>query len=414
MKILLINTRHSLVGGVERVYFNTGALLEAMGHEVFYFSVLDENTVPNKFTRYFVPSASLREAGLLNRITRSGQYITNKKAYVNLKKLIDEYKPDIAHIHLFCAGLSASILKALKESEIPIVHTVHDYRLVCPANMLLDSKSQICEKCINTNYYQCAVKKCVDDNFFFSTMVALEAYYRKYFVKPFDFIDHFIFVSRFSQLKHAEFNPGYAANSSHLYNFTDLSVEHTPGYATERYYLYFGRLSKEKGITTLLQAFSETGLPLKIAGTGPLYEYAQEFSKNHPNIQVLGYQSGETLNKLIEESYFIILPSECYENNPMTILEGYAYGKPVIGAKIGGIPEIVEEGVTGFHFESRSSQSLVSALKKSRELKDDMYLEMSAKARLFVEKKSSPKLHYENLIAIYNKVISHVKSTKLL
>ena len=409
MKVLLINSRHSLIGGVERVYFNSAELLTKMGNEVQYFSVLDNNTTPNAFSKYFVEAKNIREASFINKLARIKEYTYNKRAYSNLVKLIHDFKPDIAHIHLFCAGLSASILKALKENNIPIVHTVHDYRLVCPANLLLDSKSNICEKCKNKSYYQCAVKKCVDGNFFYSTVVTIEAYYRKYFINPLDYIDHFIFVSHFSRNKHSEFDPKYSERSSILNNFTDLSAEFDQEYLHDGYYLYFGRLSKEKGIKTLLEAAARTGINIKIAGNGPLFQETIDFSNKHHNIQVLGHQSGDNLSELIRKAYFIILPSECYENNPMAVLEGYAHGKPVIGSMIGGIPEIVKDNINGFLFEAKNVDELVSVIFRTQALKKETYIEMAKNARFYSEQNSTPESYYQELIEIYNDVINNAK-----
>lgn len=398
-----------MVGGVERVYFSTAALLEEMGHEVLYFSTLDKNTTSNSFTKYFVESLNIREIPFSKRILKIKEYVYNKTAYENLKKIILDYKPDIVHIHLFCAGLSSSILKAIKECDVPIVHTVHDYRLLCPANLLIDSNGKICEKCINKSYYQCAVKKCVDGNFFYSTMVSMEAYFRKYFIKPLDYIDHFIYVSHFSQLKHAQFDQRYLTKSTLLQNFTDLTSDYVHDNKHEGYFLFFGRLSKEKGIDTLLAAAVKSKITLKIAGMGPLYTKVLDFSKKYSNIHVLGYQTGNKLKEIIKKSYFIILPSECYENNPMTILEGYALGKPVIGSRIGGIPEIVEDNKTGFLFESKNIDELKSTMLKAQNLTKEKYNEMTLNSRSFAEQNSSAETYYKKLIAIYSNLILDFK-----
>jgi glycosyltransferase involved in cell wall biosynthesis len=409
MRILLINSRHSMVGGAERVYFNTGNLLEEMGHEVQYFSTLEPSNIENSYSKYFVEVLNRRESGFLTRVASAKDYIYNKKAYSNLSALIEDCKPDIAHIHLFIGGLSSLILKALKKYDVPIVQTVHDYRHLCPANAFLNSKNEICEKCINKSYYQCSVKRCVDNNIFFSSMVTLEAYYRKYLLNPIDYIDNFIFVSRFSQLKHIEFDKRYSAKSSHLYNFTTLPDDQFSDKGHEGYYLFFGRLSKEKGIKTLLAAAEKSGFALKIVGNGPMYDEVVEFSKSHPNVQVLGHQSGEKLTMLIKNAYFILVPSECYEHNPMTILEAYALYKPVIGARIGGIPEIILEDNTGFLFESRNTGELINAIEKADKLNRTEYIEMCTKARSFAELNFSSVLHYRKLIQIYSKVVKNVK-----
>lgn len=405
MRILLINRSHSIIGGAERVYLNTGTLLEEMGHEVQYFSVVEKDTLPTTYLKYFIKTTNKREADFFTKLKGAKDYVYNQKAYLSLSKLIEECKPDIAHIHLFCGGLSSSILKALKKYNVPIVHTVHDYRLLCPANVFLNSNNEICEKCINKSYIQCSLKTCVDGNFFFSTMASLETYLRKYIINPIDYVDHFIFVSRFSQMKHIEFDQRFKYKSSHLFNFTEFPAANELEKSYNSYYLYFGRLSKEKGIKTLLKAAESTGITLKIVGTGPLFDEISDYSKTHTNIHVLGHQLGESLKTLINRASFIVVPSEWYENNPMTVIEAFALGKPVIGARIGGIPEIISDNETGFLFESRNSDDLISSIQKAKELNINEYNQMSSKARLFAENKFSTDTHYQRLIQIYNQVL---------
>jgi glycosyltransferase involved in cell wall biosynthesis len=404
MRILLINNTHTIKGGADRVYFNTGKLLEDNHHDVQYFSTFDQIDVESDYSKYFVKISNKRNADFATKVSGVKDYIYNKEAYSNLFKLIEDFKPDIAHIHLFCGGLSTSILKALKINKVPIIQTVHDYRLLCPANALLDSKNQICEKCKNKSYYQCSFKKCVDGNFFYSTMVTLEAYYRKYVVNPLDFIDHFVFVSHFSQLKHIEFDSRYKAKSSHLYNFTAIPDEY-PSVIKGKYLLYFGRLSREKGLTSLINAATETKNLLKIVGSGPLYKEILELASENRFVEVLGHQSGNMLTDLIKNSSFVIVPSEWYENNPMTVLEAFAQGKPVIGARIGGIPEIVKDSKTGFLFDSRNIIDLKETILKAQQLSESNYLEMSANSRRFAQSYFSSDVHYHKLMGIYSKYV---------
>ena len=404
MRILLINNSHTIIGGADRVYFNTGKLMEENHQDVLYFSTYDEENEATPFSKYFVKVSNKRNANFTSKISGVKDYVYNKEAYSNLCKQIKEFKPDIAHIHLFCGGLSSSILKALKINNVPIVQTVHDYRLLCPANALLDSKNQICEKCINKSYYQCSLKKCVDGNFFYSTTVAVEAYYRKYIINPLDYIDHFVFVSQFSQLKHIEFDLRYSTKSSHLFNFTTIPEKYSSGKKGE-YFLYFGRLSKEKGLVTLIKAATKTKIPLKIVGSGSMYDEILELTRENTLVEILGHQSGETLTGLITKASFILVPSEWYENNPMTVLEAFALGKPVIGARVGGIPEIVNDGKTGFLFDSRNINDLVRIILKAQQLGESEYLEMSSNARLFAQSFFSSEAHYQNLIEIYSKLM---------
>lgn len=407
MRVLQINNHHYIKGGADRVYFNTGQLLEKNGHQVINFSTANPLNKESIYKDYFVNVQDNRNADLSDRISNAYEYIYNKEAYEKLSKLIEDTKPDIAHLHLYYGGLSGSILKALRKFNIPIVQTVHDYRLLCPANAFLDKDNQICEKCKNQSYYQCATGKCLDGNFLFSAILSVEAYNRKYRIHPLDYVDHFIFVSRFSQNKHIEYNQRYRAKSSHLYNFTSTLDLPNP-LESRNHFLYFGRLSPEKGIITLLDVAIKNNILLTIAGTGPLQEEVQSRIANHKNIRFLGHQSGDDLTNLIQSSSFIIVPSEWYENNPMTIIEAYSLSKPVIGANIGGIPEIVIENKTGFLFQSRDSLELEIAIKKANALTGVEYKEMCDNAKDFAKLNFFEDTHYKNLIQQYTKIINNV------
>ena len=174
----------------------------------------------------------------------------------------------------------------------------------------------------------------------------------------------------------------------------------------KKYFLFFGRLSYEKGIKTLILAFRETPqCRLKIAGTGPLEEELKEFVRENKmdNVEFLGYQSGEPLQKLVSNAYFIMVPSEWYENNPMTIIEGYAAGVPVIGAKIGGIPEIIEDGRTGYLFDSGNKEELVKMINRSNLLDDNEYWTMCDAALKFAKDHFSRDEYYPKLMSFFEK-----------
>ena len=146
---------------------------------------------------------------------------------------------------------------------------------------------------------------------------------------------------------------------------------------------------------------------LKIAGTGPLENKIVDYAAQNKNIEFLGHQSGDVLTQLIKASYFVIVPSEWYENNPMTIIEAFALGKPVIGANIGGIPEIVIHNKTGFLFKSRDGDDLANAIMKTKQLSTEAYAAMCANARKFAEINFSAEAHYEKLIEVYTQVIKN-------
>lgn len=403
MKILLINNCHYKRGGADIAYFNTGDLLKKNGHDVYYFSSLNDKNQNSSFDKYFVPQVDYRNSSITKKLVSIPSFIYNRKATHLLEKQIVEMKPDIAHIHLFMGSLTSSILPVLKRNNIPIIHTVHDYRLICPAYIMLDGNNKICEECIDKSYYKCIQRKCSENKITQSSILALDAYFRKYFIKPIEYIDRFIFVSRFIMNKHIEFNSEYFPKSEMIYNFIpefeNVSNQNSKG----NYLIYYGRLSKEKGIATLIQAAEKCKLRLKIVGTGPLYDANREYQSEY--VSFLGYKSGNELWSLVANSSFVVVPSEWYENNPLTILEAYSLGKPVIGAQIGGIPEILIDNETGFLFKSGDLISLCNALLKAQHVNTEEYNDMSNNALDFAKSNFSDEIHYKKLISIYNKVI---------
>lgn len=404
MRILLINRNHFIGGGADRVYLNTGKLLEDNGHDVAYFSSVNKKNLDTKYDKYFVEDIMPRQGGLISKIQTVKKYLYNDEAFDKLEKLIKDFKPEMVHIHLFYGALSSSILKILKDNKIPIVITIHDYRLLCPVNAMLDKEGRICEKCINDRFYNCIAKRCSEGNIFQSTVVTAEAYMRKFLFDPLTYVDHFIFVSQFSRNKHISFDKRYKDKSSHLYNFSS-SLENEKKVIKGNYLFYYGRLSKEKGILNLINSVKKTNSKLKIAGDGPQKEEVLNEIKGFSNIEYVGFKSGDELTDLIINSSFVVVPSEWYENNPMTIVESFILGKPVIGSDIGGIPELVTNK-TGFVFESANQLSLCNSIELAEKLTNNEYDSISNNCHIFSKSNFEEQNHLKELMEIYNKVIN--------
>lgn len=404
MKILLINNRHYRGGGADTVYFNTAKLLIDAGHKVVFFSQRDKNNEPCKQEQYF------SERG--GRLTQIKHYFYNRDAAKQLEKLIGSEKPDIAHIHLIWGGLSPSIIDVLKKHQIPVVHTAHDYRMVCPAYLLKDGKGRFCERCKEGKFYNCMLHRCSKGGLVESLIMTLEMYHRNRCYHPANYIDGFVFVSNFSRNKHFEFDKRLdKAKTTVLYNCPGEYVLDSLDLTQDTYgsyFLYYGRLSEEKGINTLIKAFVRyPQLRLKIVGSGPIEELLQATctEKGLNNIEILGYKTGKELFDLVVGAKYVCVPSECYENNPMTIVEAYSLGTPVIGAAIGGISEVVQDGQTGYLFESGSIESMCLALNKAENIDKDSYLRQKKEALEFGKKNFSRAAHREHLLAFYKTVI---------
>jgi glycosyltransferase involved in cell wall biosynthesis len=406
MKILLINNQHYQKGGAHNVYFNTAKLLEDNRHSVFFYSMQDDHMIYDVHSNYFPRLLDYRKQSFLSKFKLVKKFVFNKDASERLKDYIDYIKPDVAHVHLFMGGLTVSILKALKEKSIPVVHSVHDYRLICPSYLFLDGKLEICERCKGGYYYNCLKHKCSEKSLSQSFILTLDAYNRKYINNPTNYISKLIFVSNFAKKKHDEFGLN-SANAVVIYNFMLNMDKVIPSNFKGDYLLYFGRLSREKGVLTLLNALKPTKLRMIIVGEGPLKSTIEK--NKGQNIKVVGFKKGRELEQLIKKASFIIVPSEWYENNPMTIIEAYSYGKPVIGASIGGIPEIIVDGKTGYLFESNNIESLKEKIEIANRMSSDEYSLMSENARKFAEAEFNPNKQYNKLINAYKEVVNKGK-----
>jgi glycosyltransferase involved in cell wall biosynthesis len=403
MKVLQINKYFYIKGGAETVFFNTMDLLTEKGHTVIPFSLKNKKNRPCAYEACFVDYPELSESGLLTKLRYLPAFIHNRQAARKLKALVLAEKPDVAHIHLMFNCFSASILPVLKACNVPVVMSVHDYRLICPAYTFIDGQGHFCERCKAKHPYHCIIHRCYRNEYLNSILLALDSYYRTWFIRPVKLIDTFIFVSRFSRGKHISMDASFEAKSLYLYNFTPLSYK---GECVRGdYVLYFGRISAEKGIPTLMKAMEELDeVKLKIVGTGPLLEKLKKTGA--PNTAFEGFRSGDELHDYIRKARFVVVPSECYENNPLTIIESMTLGTPVIGSRIGGIPELIEEGRTGYVFDVKSAASLRQTIQKALSLPDHEYTAMSQAAKDFAAKHFSAEAHYRKLIEVYDSVIN--------
>lgn len=417
MKVLLINNCHWRRGGSEAVYFDTAELLVKAGCEVVFLSFDDRKNIHTNQPEYFVRHS--------NPIKSVIEYFTNKKAACVIEEVIKTEKPDIAHAHLLWGGMTASIIPMLHKYGIPFIHTVHDYRMVCPAYTFRNANGVVCEQCKGGMFWQCAKNRCSKGSLIQSIIMTLEMFYRNWKWHPANTIDGLVYVSNFAKQKHEEMDSKFSRTyNTVLYNFTTKGDEFPPLEKDAGYYLYYGRLSHEKGVSSLLDVFlKHPELKLKIVGTGPLENELKrtlathritmdaEAGKNIENIQFLGYHSGSALAELVRNARFVCVPSEWYENNPMTIVEAYSMGVPVIGAKIGGIPEIVEEGKTGFLFESGNVESLEDSLSLSLALNDDDYALMRKNAIHYAEEHFNSRSYVKRLVSFYEEVIKRFNSS---
>ncbi len=385
------------------VYFDTVKLLEEHNHSSVFFSMQHPENLPCLTSEYFVSYADLNASkGPVDKIKIAARILYSLESKKRIESLIKNERPDIAHLHNIHHQISPSILHSFKKFNIPVVMTLHDYKMSCPAYSMLDD-GKVCEACKGAKYYCCFLKTCVKNSKAKSLLNTIEMYLHHKILHIYDLVDVFISPSEFLKNKLEEM--GFRGNIRHVSNFVNLD-DFPPRYnCEENSFVYFGRLSKEKGLFILIEAVKNLDIKLKIIGEGPIEESlkSEVRTQKSDNIDFLGYKSGEELKNEIRKSMFVVLPSECYENNPRSIIEAFALGKPVIGSRIGGIPELVRDYVTGLLFEPGNPDDLrrcISYLKSN----PDKIVEMGKNGRNLIEKEYNPDAYYQKLIALYDSI----------
>ena len=372
MKILMINKFLHPNGGSETYIFKLGAYLQSMGHEVQYFGMEHEGRCVGNRVNAYTSDMDFHGGSKLSKLTYPLKTIYSSEARKKLRLVLEDFQPEVCHLNNFNYQLTPSILLEIakwKKEGHPcrVIFTAHDYQLVCPNHMCNNPNTgENCEKCLGGHFGNCTKGKCIHGSLAKSAVGTLEAMlwngcgvYKN--------IDVMICCSEFLKTK-MDCNPLFAGKTLALHNFVD-KVERKE---TEKqdYVLYFGRFSREKGIDTLLKVCKALlDIPFVFAGTGPL----EGEIAGVPNIKNVGFQRGQALENLIRQARFSVYPSQWYENCPFSVMESQLYGTPVLGADIGGIPELIEVGKTGELFESGNAAQLeekIRTLWEDRELTD--------------------------------------------
>ena len=369
MKILMINKFLHPNGGSETYIFRLGDSLTARGHEVQYFGMEHEGRCVGNRVNAYTSDMDFHGGSKLAKLTYPIKTIYSSEARRKLRLVLEDFQPDVCHLNNFNYQLTPSILLEIakwKKEGHPcrVVYTAHDLQLVCPNHMCNNPNTgENCEKCLGGHFENCALGRCIHGSLAKSAIGTLEAMlwngcgvYKN--------IDVMICCSEFLKRK-MDSNPLFAGKTLALHNFVDKAEKQET--EKQNYVLYFGRFSREKGIDTLIQVCKELPeIPFAFAGTGPL----EEELAGVPNIQNVGFQRGQALEMLIRQARFSLCPSEVYENCPFSVMESQLYGTPVLGADIGGIPELIEEGKTGELFESGNAAQLKEKIKMLWENRD--------------------------------------------
>lgn len=410
--VLLVNKFFHDVGpagGVGRYVLQEAEDLAAAGWEPVPFAMADADARPSSWSRWFVRARDYRAARWSTRAPADAlALLWNREAARNLAGLLRDARPRVAHLHNIYHHLSPSILPVLARHGVPAVMTLHDLRLLCPAIHML-RRGEVCERCRGGRFHQAVLGACVKGSRAASLLAAVETAHqtaRRLYPRH---VSRFLCPSRFYLEKYAAW--GYPRERlAHLPNFVDLEAwRPSPGPA-DAAYLYFGRISAEKGLGALLAAQARweaagdgaDALTLRIAGEGP---WADELRRRAADlrlrrVEILGPLAGSALRDAVARARFTVLPSQWYENSPFTIFESMAAGRPVAGADIGGIPELIDDGRDGVLFPPRDPEAILAALRRAAALGP----EAGAAARAKAERLWSRPAHMARLRGILGEV----------
>lgn len=436
MRILLVNKYFYRKGGAETYFFALAEGLRALGHDVAFFSMQHPNNEPTYWSKYFVSEKDyVGDISAFKKVQEASTLIYSFEARRKFEALLEEFKPDVIHMNNVHRQLTLSILDApyLKKHHVPVVYTAHDYILLCPAYTMVNGRGEVCDACLDKHFIHATKNVCVKGSRIKSALATMEAEFLK-FHHAYSKIDLIIAPSQFMKSKLDE--GGFAGKTVAMQNFlTDSQmamgarVANTHKFEDAQagarpYFLFFGRLSKEKGILTLVRAFLQAAglvggnadaqsddqsaqvLPvtwdLHIVGDGPERGAIEQLIASAgpqaaSRIHLLGYKSGEELQREVGNARFSVLSSEWRENMPYSGLESLAAQTPIIGARIGGIPELVEEDRTGFTFESGNVSDLAETLVKASRVSEIDYRDMQQVCGKYVSDRCRQDIYIERL-----------------
>ncbi|MBR3844631.1 MAG: glycosyltransferase [Clostridia bacterium] len=396
MKVLLINKFLYPKGGAETYVFKLGEALTAHGHQVEYFGLENEKNIVGNRVGSYVSHMDFNE-GVSKNLTAPFRMIYSSEARKKIKKVLYDFQPDVVNMNNIQFHLTPSMILEIEKyrkktgRKVKIVYTAHDYQLICPSHGLFDADIRICEKCLGGNYTHCLRTKCVKNSRAKSFLGMMDAYWWK-ISKAYSCIDVIICPSQFLKEK-LDLQKRFADKTVTLHNF--IEPQEVTQVEKGDYVLEFGHLSRDKGTNTLLEVAKRMpNVRFLFAGYGK----AEEDIAKVENAEYVGFKTGEELKDLIRKARVSVYPSEWYENCPFSVIESQMYLTPVIGSRMGGIPELIQEGKTGLMFEAGNADDLEAKLR--------FLLETPGKLEEFTENCKhctfeTPDTYYEKLMKIY-------------
>jgi len=400
-RLLSINNYYYRRGGAEVVFLEQNRLFEEIGWEVIPFAMQHPKNQPSPWQNYFVDEIEFgHNYSLSSKLGMAGKIVFSTEARKKIGALVEQTRPQIAHAHNVYHHISPSIFGALKQRGIPTVLTLHDLKIACPAYKML-THDGICERCKGGKIWNVLTNRCLKGSATVSAVALAESVVNRLMGSYTRSVDRFVVPSQFFIEKFVEW--GYPRERFvHIPNFVNAdSVRPAgdPGAA----FTFFGRLGPEKGLNTFVRAVAKAGVQGRIVGTGPEEQALQALAASlGADIEFLGYRSGEALFDAIRTSRAVVLPSEWYENAPMSVMEAYALERPVIGAAIGGISELMRRGETGELFESGNVDALTEVLRAFAAKTSSEIAAMGKAARTWMVKDFTDTRYRERMLALYD------------
>lgn len=382
-RLLSLNTYHYRRGGADVVFFEHARIFEERGWPTAMFAMHHPQNVDSPWSKYFCEELEFGHAyGWQDTLVRASRVIYSLDAKRQIERLIQDFQPEIAHAHCIYHHLSPSVLVALKAHHIPTVMTAHDLKLACPAYKMLN-RNGLCEACKSGNLLPVFRNRCIHDSLGASSLVMVESALHQFLGLYKRYLDKVVTPSCFLKTKLMEW--GWSEEQLvYIPNFVECQ-DYKASEPIGKQVLYFGRLAPEKGIDVLIKAACQSGVGLEIVGSGSEeanLKAMPEAQTSH--IRFVGRLEGEALHSAIQRARAIVLPARWYENAPMSILEAYANGRIVIGSNIGGIPELVKPGETGYLCEVDDVDGLAALLDQVNQQSDSDLIAMGHQARQWV------------------------------
>jgi glycosyltransferase involved in cell wall biosynthesis len=401
-QLLSINNYYYLRGGSEAVYFEHNRLFEDAGWEVVPFSMHNALNQPSEWSEHFINQTDGAARSPMAKLSRAVGAIYSTEAARRIRGLIALTRPNVAHAHNIYHHLSPSVLVELHRQAIPVVLTLHDLKLVCPAYKM-HTQGAVCERCRGGALRNVVKNRCIKNSAAMSALVWLESTVHKALDLYMSTVTRFVVPSRFFLQKFAEWGVD-TGRFVHIPNSVDveaMAAEGTPGDA----FVYLGRLVPEKGVATLIRAAALARVRLRIIGTGSEEQALRQLAAElGGDVEFTGYLTGSALRAAISSARAVVIPSEWYENAPISVMEASALGRPVIGANIGGIPELIRPGETGFIFTSGSVDSLVDVLTSVQRLPVSATQRMGSAGREWMRAEFSPTAYRDRMLALYGQI----------